>query len=289
MTVLAVALALLAAVGNAGGDLLQRSAARDESSDPRRSFSLLGHLLRQRRWLAGVLVSVLGLAVHVAALSVGELATVQPIVVCELLLAVLGSALFFGRRLARRDWAAVVALTAGLALFIVFLSPQAGDRLGVPGEVWAIGTAAVVAAMATLVVAALRAEHDLRGALLGAAAGLGHGLTGVFFSFAGRTLSDEGAAAALTTWQTYAALVTAVAAFVLLQNALAAGKLVAVEPGLALANPVLAVVWGLLVFGETAQTGAPLVGSALGAVLVVIGVVVLARSPVLENHGHTTR
>ena len=161
MTVLAVALAVLAACGNAGGDLLQRAAARDEPSDPRRSFSLLDDLVRQRRWLAGVLVSALGLAVHVGALSVGELATVQPIIVCELLLAVLGSALFFGRRLARRDWAAVVALTAGLALFVVFLSPRAGDRLGVPGEVWAIGTAAVVAAMATLLVASLRAENDL--------------------------------------------------------------------------------------------------------------------------------
>lgn len=120
--------------------------------------------------------------------------------------------------------------------------------------------------------------------MLSAAAGAGYGLTGVLFAVAGRTLTTAGTGAALTTWQTYAAVVVAAGSFFLLQHALAAGKLVAVEPGLTLANPLVAVVWGLLVFGESAQIGLALIGTVAGAVLLVVGVVLLARSPVLENH-----
>lgn len=281
---IAIGLAGLAAVCNAGGDLLQRASTRSESSDPRHGLTLFGDLLRQKKWLAGVVVSLLGLCVHVGALSLGELAQVQPVLVGELPLAVLGSALFFRRRLSRRDWLAVAALAVGLALFVSFLAPEAGSPLAVPGTVWAVGLAVVAVVVAVLAVAGWRAERDLRGGLLSAAAGVGYGLTGVLFSVLGRTLSSEGVTATLASWQTYAALAVAAGSFYLLQNALAAGKLVAVEPGLTLANPIVAVTWGLLVFGETAQTGLPLLGSGVGAALLIAGVVLLARSPVLQNH-----
>lgn len=281
---LAVVLAATAAVCNAAGDLLQRHSARTEHSAWRESLSLVGHLLHRPAWLAGCAVSLLGLGIHIGALSLGELATVQPILVGELPLAVLGSAYLFGRRLAARDLVAVAALAGGLALFVACLAPDGGRPLAVPGSTWALGITVVLAVMATLVVYGWRAEHDLRGGLLSAASGVGYGLTGVFFSVTGRTFGDDGVAAALTTWQTWAAVATGTVSFYLLQNAMAAGRLVAVEPGLTLANPIIAVTWGLLVFSETARTGPALVGTVAGGALLVVGVVLLARSPVLENH-----
>ena len=284
MTALALALASLAACANAAGDLFQRASARSETSDLRGSVSLLGRLVRQPRWLAGVLVSVLGLGVHVVALSFGELATVQPILVAELPLAVIGASYLFGRGLGARDLLAVAMLAVGLGLFVFFLAPTAGEPLAVDGGTWAAGVGVVVVVVAVLATAGWRAERDVRGGLLSAAAGAGYGLTGVFFSVTGRTLDADGPAAALGTWQTYGALAAGSLSFYLLQNALTAGKLVAVEPGLTLVNPLVAVTWGIVVFGEEVRPGPALVGTAIGGVLLVVGVVLLARSPVLENH-----
>lgn len=91
-----------------------------------------------------------------------------------------------------------------------------------------------------------------------------------------------------STWQTYAAIAVGLVSFYLLQNSLNSGLLVATEPGLTLANPLVAVIWGLVVFGEQARTGPWLIGSVAGAVLLVLGTLLLSRSPVLQastEHG----
>lgn len=70
--------------------------------------------------------------------------------------------------------------------------------------------------------------------------------------------------------------------FYLLQNALAAGNLVASQPGFTLTNPLVSVVWGLAVFGEQARRGAWLAGTLIGALLIGLGTILLARSDLLN-------
>ncbi len=284
MSIFAIALAAVAGLSNAAGDLLERGSARNEDTDPHESVRLVGRLARRPRWLLGLLASLVGLALHITALSHGQLAVVQPVLVVELPLAVLGSAWFFGRRLARRDWLAVVMMSAGLAAFLYFLAPSGGDRMRVSGTTWAVGVALVLAAALALAWSGWRAQHDLRACLLATASGVGYGLTGVFFSTAAAALAAGGLPAVLATWQTWASAITGGAAFYLLQNALSAGRLVAVEPGVTLANPLVATTWGLVVFGEAARPGPALLGAGLGAALVAGGVVILAGSPALQNH-----
>jgi len=91
-----------------------------------------------------------------------------------------------------------------------------------------------------------------------------------------------------TTWQTYVAAVVGPGSFILLQYTLLqytlqAGKLVASQPGLTLADPLVAIVWGLAVFGEHGHTGLHLVGSGAGAVMIVVGALILTRSPALSG------
>ena len=283
MNGLAIGLAATAGLCNAIGDVLERSSAQHESSDPRTSLRLVARLARRPRWLLGVLASLIGLGLHIAALSRGQLALVQPMLVVELPLAVLGSAVFLGKRLARRDWVAVAVMTAGLAAFLHFLAPADGDRLRVTGASWAAATAAVLGLAVVLALAGWRARRDLRAGLLAAASGVGYGLTGVFFSTAAANLDAAGLGAALGAWQTWASVATGVASFYLLQNAMAAGRLVVIEPGVTLANPLVATTWGVVVFRESVGSGAALVGVGVGAALVAIGVVVLGASPALER------
>jgi drug/metabolite transporter (DMT)-like permease len=277
MTVLPLGLAVLAAILNASGDLLQRRATRDEPNPRSGHLRLLLDLARRPAWLGGVVASLVGLGVHVVALSTGELATVQPLLVLEMPLAVIGMSRLFGVSLARRDWIAVALLTLGLAAFVFSLSPTGGDPTQVLGTAWAVGLGVLAALVAAATLIGVFSGRDLRAGMLGLAAGLGYGTTAVLFSAA-----SGGITALATTWQTWTAIAVGLVSFYLLQNSLNSGLLVATEPGLTLANPLVAVTWGLLLFGEQARTGPWLIGSITGGALLIAGTLLLTRSPVLH-------
>jgi hypothetical protein len=145
-----------------------------------------------------------------------------------------------------------------------------------------VGVTLAVASVLTL--AGRHAEEDVRAGVWGVAGGVGYGLSGVLFAVTGRAFTTGGVVEALAAWQTWAAVACGMTSFLLIQNAFAAGKLLAVEPGLTLANPLVATVWGLAVFNEQVRTGPGLVVAVAGAVLLSVGVVLIARSPVLEHH-----
>lgn len=278
--ILASGLAVLAALLNAVGDLAQRRSARVEPGPA--GPALVLRMVRRPGWVAGVVASLAGLGAHVAALSLGAIAAVQPLLVLELPLAVAGAALLFRVRPTARDVGAIVLLTAGLAALVFCLRPGGGDATAVSGPAWAVGLAVVGGTAVLLGVAARWSVADQRAGLLGAAAGTGYGLTAVLMATAGAVIVDD-PGAALGTWQLYAAAGAGLASFVTLQNALASGLLVAVGPGLTLLNPIVGVGWGLLLFGEHARTGVWLLGAFAGAAALVAGTVLLARSPLLRT------
>jgi drug/metabolite transporter (DMT)-like permease len=280
----ALLLALTAALLNAAGDLLQRRAARTQPDELAGSWRLLRELARRPIWVSGLLASLAGLLTHIVALSIGTIAVIQPVLVLELPLAVLAASWFSSSRLAVRDWVAVLLMAAGLAVFVSSLSPSEGRPLAVGTTDWVAGLCVLLALVAALALLGRRLVGERRGLVLGAAAGIGYGATAVLFAAAGATAA-RGGAAVLASWQPYAAVAFGGLSFYLLQNGLAAGRLVAAAPGLTLANPLVAVVWGVLLFGEHPRTGVWLAGAALGAVALAAGTIMLARSPLLEGDG----
>jgi drug/metabolite transporter (DMT)-like permease len=70
--------------------------------------------------------------------------------------------------------------------------------------------------------------------------------------------------------------------FFLTQSALNAGRLVAAQPGISLMDPIISVLWGVLVFGEQVRSGIFILPELLCAALIVVASVALARSPMLE-------
>jgi len=88
-----------------------------------------------------------------------------------------------------------------------------------------------------------RSSPAVRTALFGVAAGAASGLIAVLVKAVAVTF-DRGFIAVLTTWQTWALIGAAIAGFLALQNALQAGRLAASQP-VTLANPAVALVWGI--------------------------------------------
>lgn len=282
---LAVPMALLAALLNAAASVLQRRAGSEESDERAFSLRMLLELARQPAWDLGLLALVTGFAAQAVALAMGSVATVQPLLVAELPFTFMLASVVFRVRPNRSEWLATASFTAGLALFLLCLSPEGGDPLAVPPWKWLLGLAVTGAVEGVGVLLGLVTSGHRRAAFLGIGTGTGFGLTATLTAAAGAAFHHQGLLGVLTAWQTYAIPLIGALSFYLLQNALRAGSLVASQPGLTLANPVVAVSWGILVFGERPRGDGWTAGVLAGALLIALGTVLLARSPLLTGDG----
>jgi drug/metabolite transporter (DMT)-like permease len=280
---LATVLVLAAAAFEALGLVLLRKATQAEAQRPRFSLSLLWLLIRTRPvWAAGIITLVAGFGLQVGALANGPVSLVQVVMVMELPFSLILSRIILGGLLRDREWSAIAMMTVGIAAVLLSLSPQGGDPHSADLISWVVGTAVTT----TVIVAALGVGRwtrpAARTALAGVAAGVAAGLIAVLARAAASAL-DHGYGAVLATWQTWALLVVGAAGFFLLQNALQAGRLVCSQPGITLANPLVAAAWGVGLFHEQVRTGWWLLGAVLGAALLAAGALLLSRSPLLEG------
>jgi hypothetical protein len=272
---------LVAACCNAAASVLQRQASRDEPSSAELHPRMIGDLMRRPVWLFGVLSMIVGFILHGVAIAISRIALVQPLLIAELPLTLVLAAWVFGLRLRAADITAIGLASVGLAAFEVCLSPSGGDPGKVSAMSWLIAAAVTVGAVAVLVLLGYRGRDEHRAALLGVATGAAFGFNSALIAGVGAHVSQSGNL--FTAWQTYAVAVVGPAGFFLLQNALAAGNLVASQPGLPLTNPLVATIWGLMVFGEHGRgTLAWTLGAAAGGLLIVGATIMLARSPLLD-------
>jgi hypothetical protein len=118
--------------------------------------------------------------------------------------------------------------------------------------------------------------------VLSVAAGSTFGLTAALIKAMTRTLA-EGLGHLFTDWPVYAMVAAGVLGMFLTQSALNAGSLIAAQPGLTLSDPLISVLWGVLAFHEQVRQGWYILAEVFFAGVIVAGVVMLARSPLLAD------
>jgi len=277
--VISYALAFSAAIVNAVGDVLNRKASREAPANLAFRFRLFADLLRRRAWLAAGTLMLTSFVLAAAALGTGQLAAVQLIVILELPLTLVGGAWFLGGQLPARDWAAIVAMTAGVIGLLVLLDPEAGSGQPASPVIWLAGSAVNVAVIAGLYIAAKAQRRPaVRSALLGVASGFGYGLTAAFTKGMAAQFSEQGVGGVLSSWQLYACVAAGLVSTWLLQNAYHAGTLAAAQPGITLVDPIVATVWGAVAFGEHVREDWILLLAVLPLALLAAGVLALSRS-----------
>lgn len=276
-------LAFLASCANAAASVLQRKANKQIPREEQMSLRLIWDLLHNPFWFGGIAAVTAGFLLQAAALGNGALAVVEPILVLELPITVVAAWRFFNGELGRREWSAVAAMTVGLIGLIYFLSPTGGQSSGVPLWEWLVGLLAAAIVLAVLVFIGWRVRNDMgRAAIYGCATGLGFGVTAALIK--GMTVAaSSGFTHVFTAWQTYAMIVTGALSMYLLQNAVNAGRLVAAQPGITLTDPIVSILWGVLIFGERVRQGLYLVLAVGGLAMIAAAVVVLAKSPLLKE------
>ncbi|MFF0464842.1 DMT family transporter [Streptomyces mexicanus] len=284
MNALTVVLALLAALCNASASVLQRRAATDEAesgSGARQAVRWLGRVLRRPYWLAGAGLLGLSTVLQAAALAVGSLALVQPLLASELLFTLAVGSLVFHRRPDGRTWAAFAALAVGLALFLGAASPSEGRSTAEPAAWLAVG-AALLGLLAVVLVASRLVRGAPRAALLGLASAVSFAATAALMKESMGRL-QQGVTVLLSDWPVYATLVVGALSFLLLQSAFRAGSLTASQPALTLGDALTSVALGWVLFQEYIGLGVRVLPEAIGVALIGAGSIGLAGATATDG------
>ncbi|MFE9866564.1 DMT family transporter [Streptomyces sp. NPDC005506] len=280
---ISVLFAILTALSNGAASVLQRRAARSVPDTEAMRLSLIGHLLRQKVWLAGIGLVIVAAVCQAIALATGPISVVQPIFVIELPATLLLAGFVMRIRVPRGVWYGVAAVTFGLALGMASAAPGGGSS-SVQGAAWIPALILTGIFEAALIAGARSTRGNPRGALLGLAAACGYALTAALMKDAMGRLGGGGAAALMTSWQLYATAAAGVGSLFLLQNALQAGTLVAVQPMLTLGDAVISILYGVTLFGEHLRTEWWLLPELAALTLIALGCVELARSPLASGN-----
>jgi hypothetical protein len=231
-------IALLAAAAFGAGAVLQHHGANLVARRFPLHPALVRDLLRQPWWLLGAVVDLVGVGLHLLALSVGPLTVVQPVLVLSLVVGLLLQPLF-GRPVRRGQLVSASVTVVGLAAFLVTL-PR--DPTSPTGTHWASGV------VATLVLVAL--AYGLTRWPPARAAGLGT-IAGAVLSLSAALakawlpLLAAGALGVLVrTWQLWAGCALGLAGVLITQVAFQAGALGPSLAALTVSQPAVGVLLG---------------------------------------------
>ncbi|HET6907803.1 MAG TPA: DMT family transporter [Mycobacteriales bacterium] len=286
MTVL---LAFAASVFFAAAYVLQYHEAHEA---PRRLFlspRLLVELAHHRIWVGGIAAMLVGDGLQALALGNGSLAVVEPILTTSLLFALPLSAAWRRERLRRSEWVGAVMVSAGLGLVLGVGSPTAGSA-DMAGYEWLL-VALTSWGLANILVAAGQRTPwpSYRAALIGAGAGVLFGLQDALTRYCLHWFSKD-FDHLLFSWQPYVLLVTAVYGLTLAQSAYEAGSLSASLPTMAIGEPVIGILIGVVALNEhLAADPVSLAFETGGALIMIWGAWLLARSPLVCGAAHPSR
>jgi hypothetical protein len=276
---IAVVAALCAGFCFALGALIQQGAARQAHGRTLR-FGLLVALAHERRWLAGIAVTVLAFGIQSVALGFGPLALVQPLVATEVLFALPMIAHKNRRPLTRKGIAGGLGVASGMASFVA-VSPPAGG-VSVPSlAAWAPALAGITALAALSGFAALQSHGIGRVIWLAAATAVIYALVNALTKSSVGLLTLRGAGV-LATWEPYTLMTAGILSALFGQSAFNTGPLSLSLPVIDTVEPVSSIILAAAVFGEhLARSPGLLALQFAGGAIAVAGIAVLSHSPVV--------
>lgn len=252
--------------------------ASTRSGQRLKGWALAVHLVRQPLWLFGWVALTGSLIFQALALHFGPMSEVQPILVSELVMALLLRKVWIHQSIRFVTWIAALVTCVGLMTFLVAASPS--GHAAVPRtSTWIAPVLLSIGAAAIMVVGAQRGSPSRRAGLFGAATGVLWALEATFIKATTDTIASSGLLGAFTRWPIYAFAIGGVLGLFSEQAALHVGPLRVSQPFIVIIDPVVSVILGVWLYAEHLRAGLVngLVGW-LGFAVMCVGVVVLTQS-----------
>src|SRR5665213_3384460 len=269
--------ALLTSFTNALAVTLQHIASTSDV-EKSRGWKFVKYLLRHPLWLLGWVALCGSLIFQALALHFGPLSIVQPILVTELILALVLRQLWLHQSIRGVTWLAAFVTAAGLVIFLVMTSPHGGLFLPTTSA-WAVPSIVCVAAVALLVLLAQRGSPARRAALFASATAVMWALEATIIKATTDTISALGFGGAFTRWPIYALIVGGMIGLLCEQAALHVGPLSVSQPFIVIVDPVVSVALGIWLYHERLHAGVVHIGIGVIAFVAMCGgIVALTRT-----------
>jgi drug/metabolite transporter (DMT)-like permease len=231
---------------------------------------LVPRMLHQWRFVASVVIDLLGFVAQLVALHRLPLFAVQAMVAANLAVIAVLATVVMGARLSRREWLAVAGVVAGVGLLGSSAGAEGASRAGFAFKIAVLAATAVFGLCG--VVAARLLRDPARTLALGTVAGFGFGAVGisarVLNGFAPLTLVRDPAA--------YAVAAAGIVSFVFYATALEGGSVTVATSAVVLTETLPPAIVGVIFLGDTTRSGLTPV-AAVGFALAVACAVMLAR------------
>jgi drug/metabolite transporter (DMT)-like permease len=272
-----VLFALLAAFSNALNVVTQHAASIGDP-EQRKGWRFVRYLVANPLWLFGWVALAAAFVFQAIALHNGAISEVQPLLVTELVFALVLRWIWLHQSIRAVTWWAAAVTCASLGLFLAMAEPSGGSALPTSGA-WLSASLATAGAAGVLALASWGRPPGPRVALLGAAASVLWALVAAFIKATTDTLAQYGVGGMFTHWPVYALAVTGLAAELVNQAALHLGPLSVSQPFIVIVDPVVSIALSVWIFGETFSENVPkLAVGSLSFAVMCIAVTVLTRT-----------
>jgi hypothetical protein len=277
----AVISALFLGIASVADQLSTKQVQTRKALSPR----IFADLLRQPLWLLAIGANIIGFALQIVALSFGSLAVVQPLLVLDLVFAVLISWYLRkrnhvvrpgGNRADVEMFMGVAAATAGVAGFLAIGQPSGGTTHA--------GFSVLPSLVALLVVvvggsvALASKNRNLRPLALALGCGVCYGVA----AFSVKLVTSEvghGLGGLFSNWPIYVLLVVGPVGYLLNQDAFQQGTFLApVQAIITAADPVISIGLGIAWLNVAVRNSPTAIAGQVAALLVMVtGIVVTAQ------------
>ncbi len=280
---LAIAIVVCSSVAYAGGSTMQHVAVGrlvDPDADNRAmGLRQLWRLIRTPLWLLGLFTIFIGASAHIFALMLAPVTVVQPVGILAVPWAVLMSARLHRHTITRAMWLAVGMTVAGIVVFTLLAASAASHFTVLDPVAIAIGCTVVCLIGAGLGLLGWKGPVQARCLMWASGGSFFYGLSAGMVKATSEVIRHNDFHGMPVFWLVVPFLVLSygIGGF-MVQQALANGPAEITVGSMTTTDPIVAVMFGLVVLGEgvriTPLTG---VGMALAGVIAVCGVVLLSR------------
>ena len=272
-----VLFALLAAFANALNVVTQHVASIGDP-EGRKGWHFVRYLVANPLWLFGWVALAAAFVFQAIALHNGAISEVQPLLVTELVFALVLRRVWIHQGIRAVTWWAAAVTCASLGVFLGMAQPS-GGHADPTSAAWFSASVTTAGAAGVLALLGSRGSPGRRAALLGASASVLWALVAVFIKATTDTLSEFGVAGMFTHWPVYALAVAGLVAELLNQAALHLGPLSVSQPFIVIVDPIVSIALSVWIFGETfSENAATLAVGSLAFATMCAAVIVLTRT-----------